>query len=271
VVPLLKDSETVQQAIDNPSSHMAEAHHTICLGLESVSRTPNHPVLLLTSSCPTEGKSTTALKLGVHFAEAGKRVLLIDGDMRRGSLHRLLGCSNKVGLANVLSNAKRIQLLSAIQYCERYGFAFLSRGRSSANPAGLLASDRFAQLLEEISAQYDIAIIDGPPVLGLADAPRLAGLTDATLFVLEANRTSKQHARSALRRLSEAGAGQIGMILTKYDPSKDLHDYGYAYCYDYGGDFSDDFDEFDDQAQQVEAEASQSERAKDEESFAVSA
>lgn len=269
VVPMLADGETVQQAIDNPRSHMAEAHHTICLGLESVSRTPNHPVLLLTSSCPTEGKSTTALKLGAHFAAAGKRVLLIDGDMRRGSLHRLLGQSNTIGLSDVLSSRRRASLLSAVQYCDRYGFSFLARGRSQANPAGLLASDRFAQLLQEVSAQYEVAVIDGPPVLGLADAPRLASLTDATLFVLEANRTSRQHAQIALRRLSEAGARQIGMILTKYDPSKDLHDYGYAYCYDYGLDMAEEPDEFDDEPSPVQAK--QAERAKDDEPFVISA
>ena len=267
VVPKLKKSESLQEALDSPRSHMSEAHHTICLGLDSVARTPNHPVLLLTSSCPTEGKSTTALKLSAHFAAAGKQVLLIDGDMRRGSLHRLLGKSNEVGLSDLLSRNRQRSLLGVIQSCDHYGFAFLPRGRSRANPAELLASDRFLRFLEEASAQYQIVIIDGPPVLGLADAPRLASLTDATLFVLEANRTRRQHAQIALRRLSEAGATQIGMILTKYDPSRDLADYGYAYCYDYDSDDQDFVDETGD----VDVEAGYAGRAREKDPLALGA
>jgi capsular exopolysaccharide synthesis family protein len=260
VVPALKH-ETLDHALEDPRSPMAEAHHTICLGLESVARSPNHPVLLLTSSCPTEGKSTTALKLSAHFSAAGKKVLLVDGDMRRGTLHQLLKLPNTSGLADLLS--KQRPTSAAIQFCDRYNFDFLARGRSRANPAELLASDRFAQFLEDVSAEYDVVVIDGPPVLGLADAPRLASLTDATLFILEANRTSKQHARIALRRLSEAGAQQIGMVLTKYDPSQDLGDYGYAYSYDYGSDDQDLADDIDDAEEEAVEDGPRVEQADD--------
>ena len=82
-------------------------------------------------------------------------------------------------------------------------------------------------------------IIDGPPVLGLADAPRLAGMADATIFVLEANRTSKTHAKIALRRLGEAGAAQIGVVISKYDAAKDSNTSRYGYSYDYAPDDED--------------------------------
>ena len=236
VVPLLRKGETIGEAMIDPRSPFSEAHHSICLGLQSVVGSPNHAALLLTSSSPTEGKSTTALKLAAHFAAAGKSVLLIDGDMRRGSLDRMLGLSNRSGLSDVLANRSRSHSSAVIQQCDEHGFAFLARGRATANPAGLLAGDRFVEFLQDASREYDMVVIDGPPVLGLADAPRLASLTDATLFVVEANRTSKQHARIALRRLAEAGATQVGVVLTKYDPTQDLRDYGQAYCYDYGSD-----------------------------------
>lgn len=239
VVPLLRKGETIEEAMNDPRSPFSESHHSICLGLEAVAGSPNHAALLLTSSSPTEGKSTTALKLAAHFAAIGKNVLLVDGDMRRGSLDRMLGLSNDSGLSDLLANRARAPDSALVQHCEAYGFAFLARGRSAANPAGLLAGERFADFLRDASREYDVVIIDGPPVLGLADAPRLAGLTDATLFVVEANRTSKQHARIALRRLAEAGATQLGVVLTKYDPTQDLRDYGQAYCYDYGTDLSD--------------------------------
>ena len=103
------------------------------------------------------------------------------------------------------------------QYCADRGFSVVPRGRSATNPAELLASRRFADLLDEAANLYDVVIMDGPPVLGLADAPRLSGMADATVFVLRANRTLPEHARLAMRRLSEAGAEQIGLVITEYD------------------------------------------------------
>lgn len=236
VVPLLKNAEDMGRALDDPRSPVTEAHHAICLALDPVARTPDHAVLLLTSTSPNEGKSTTAFKLAAHFAAADKNVLVIDGDMRRGSLHIMLDLSNRSGLADILARKNNAGLSDAVQYCDRYGFSVLTRGRSSANPAELLASGRFEALLDEAVRCYDAVIIDGPPVLGLADAPRLSGLADATVFVVEANRTSKEHARTAIRRLTDAGAEQVGMVITKYDPAKDTGAYGYGYRYDYESD-----------------------------------
>ena len=120
-----------------------------------------------------------------------------------------------------------------MQYCEDRGFSVVPRGRPVANPAELLAGKRFADLLEEATNNYDVVVMDGPPVLGLADAPRLSGMADATVFVLEANRTSREHARVAIRRLVKAGADQIGLVISKYDATKDVGSSDYAYTYNY--------------------------------------
>ena len=96
-----------------------------------------------------------------------------------------------------------------------------------------MANSRFAALLDEAAGQYDAIVLDGPPVLGLADAPRISGIADATIFVVEANRTSKTDVKIALKRLGDADAEQIGLIISKYDPAKDTGAYGYAYSYDY--------------------------------------
>lgn len=233
VVPLLK-GESVAEAMDDPLSPVTEAHHAICLALNPVIQTPERSVLLLTSSSSNEGKSTIAVKIASSLAATGKKVLVIDGDMRRGSLHRLIGLSNQFGLTDLLVKGNDEGLMGAVQYCEHHGFSVLSRGgRSSVNPAELLASSRFAALLDEAASLYDAIVLDGPPVLGLADAPRISGMADATIFVVEANRTSKADVRIALKRLGDAGADQIGLVISKYDPAMDTGAYGYAYRYDY--------------------------------------
>jgi capsular exopolysaccharide synthesis family protein len=239
VVPMLRNSE--MGLLDDPRSPIAEAHHAICLALEPFTQAPDQKVLLLTSSFPGEGKSTTALKLASSLAAAGNTVLVIDGDMRRGSLHLMLDITNGVGLANLLSQGAADGLLAAALYCEGHGFSVLTRGRSPASPAELLAGSRFAELLDEAVRCFDIVIIDGPPVLGLADAPRMSSMADATIFVLEANRTAKDDAEAAVRRLRNAGAAQIGLVLTKYDRSKNPGAYDYGCNYDYGSDDRDQF------------------------------
>lgn len=234
VIPLIKGGETIAEAMDDPLSSVTEAHHAICLALDPVVQTPERSVLLLTSSSSNEGKSTIAVKIASSLAATGKNVLVIDGDMRRGSLHRLLGLSNDFGLADLLSKGSGEGLMDAVQYCEHHGFSVLSRGgRSLANPAELLANSRFAALLDEAVGLFDAIVLDGPPVLGLADAPRISGMADATVFIVEANRTSKADVKIALKRLGDAGAGQIGLVISKYDPAKDTGAYGYAYRYDY--------------------------------------
>jgi len=236
VVPLLKNGETFAEALGNPQSPVTEAHHAISLALDPVTQTADPSLLLLTSSCPNEGKSMIAFKLATNLAATGKKVLMIDGDMRRGSLHQIFGVPNDVGLADLLTKGSEQRLMDGVQYCGDLGLSVLTRGRSAANPAELLASSRFAELLEEASKLYEAVIIDGPPVLGLADAPRLSRIADATVFVVEANRTSKEHAKIALKRLGDAGAAQIGLVISKYDRSKDIGASDYAYRYDYGAD-----------------------------------
>ena len=234
VVPLPKAGESITEAMNDPLSSVTEAHHAICLALDPVVQTPEHSVLLLTSSSSNEGKSTIAVKIASSLAATGKKVLLIDGDMRRGSLHQLLGLSNHLGLADLLAKGNDESLMDVVQYCERRGFSVLSRGgRSSTSPAELLANSRFAALLDEAAGLYDAIVLDAPPVLGLADAPRISGMADATIFVVEANRTPKADVKIALKRLGDAGADQIGLVISKYDPAKDTGAYGYAYRYDY--------------------------------------
>jgi capsular exopolysaccharide synthesis family protein len=190
--------------------------------------------LLLTSSRPSEGKSTSAYAIARDLANSGKRVLLIDADLRKPSLHQVMNLENKVGLSNVLARQKG---LDAIQLTSIDNLFILPSGPLPPNPAQLLAGTNFAELIAKLRPIFDVVVIDGPPVLGLADAPRLADMVDGTLFVVEANSAHYGHAKAALKRLNQGKTNILGVILTKFDSRKAGYgsEYNYYY-YEYGGD-----------------------------------
>jgi len=233
IVPLPKDRDEFARALSDPLWPGTEAHYAIFLALDRLARMADDRVLLLTSSCPNEGTSMIAFKLSANFAAAGKKVLVIETDMRRGSLHRMLGLSNQLGLSDLLARDSTYELTKVAQYCADRGFSVVPRGQSATNPAELLASRRFADLLDEAANLFDVVIMDGPPVLGGADAPRLSGMADATVFVLQANRTLPEQGKLAMRRLSEAGAEQIGLVITECEAAKAFGASDYAYSYDH--------------------------------------
>jgi succinoglycan biosynthesis transport protein ExoP len=190
--------------------------------------------VLVTSSRPSEGKSTTSSALALDFARLGHRTLLVDGDLRVPSLHREMKKDNSVGFVNVLT--RQVSLDQAIQQIEGTGLHFLSSGPIPPNPAQLLSGNAVAEFLEANARNYDIILIDGPPVMGLADAPLLSRVTQATVFVVEADRANRGQVKTAIRRLRDARAKLIGVVLAKYDSSKVGYGDYYGYDYSYGND-----------------------------------
>jgi polysaccharide biosynthesis transport protein len=241
IVPLPRDGEDFPLAMLDPPRAAAVAHHAIFLALDEIVRTADHRVLLLTSSSHHEGKSMIAVRLSASFAGAGKKVLMIDADMHRGSLHRMLGLSNRLGLADLLAADSTDELTNVAQHCAVPGFSVVPRGEPAARPAELLASKRFADLLDEAVDLYDVVIMDGPPALGLVDAPCLSGMADATVFVVQANRTPREDAKLAIRRLSEAGAGQIGLVISTCDSAKDFGVMDHARSYNHAAGMAEQF------------------------------
>jgi capsular exopolysaccharide synthesis family protein len=232
VIPLIKDGANPRAELENARSDLSEAHYSVRTSLElSAGGVP--ATLLLTSSRQSEGKSTTAYGIAKDFAASGLRVLLIDGDLRKPSLHRLLRAENELGFANVLARGCNPE--EAIQSTTYDNLYFLPSGPLPPSPGALLATTYVQEVFAHLSASYDLVIVDGPPVLGLADAPRLASLTEGTIFVVEANAAHRGQAKAALRRLRDINARLIGVILTKFDAKKVGYgeDYGYSYSYSY--------------------------------------
>src|SRR5262249_9196583 len=159
---------TVQVEIGDPRSALSEAYRSFCTSLQFSTDRGLPKTLLLTSAGPAEGKSVTAVAIGRHFATMGLKVLLIDGDLRNPSLHTKLQLSNAVGLSNYLTGACTPP--EAMQATDIANLAFMPTGPLPPNAADLLASSRLHSLLSVGLEVFDLIVLDGPPVMGLADA-----------------------------------------------------------------------------------------------------
>lgn len=232
-VPQLDKGEAPAAALADLRSGFSEAYYSLRTALQFSTPDGAPPTLLMTSSRPAEGKSTTAFALAQGFARIGKKVLLVDADLRNPSMHRLMGVSNGVGLSNLLSGAG--DLSDVAQKTGVENLMFIPCGPLPPNPAELLGSERIRRFLEEALKAYDHVIIDGPPVLGFADAPVLAANVGATLFVLESRGTRRGQAKGALRRLQMGRGRLVGIALTKFNAKATSYGgYDYAYDYQYG-------------------------------------
>ena len=232
VTPKLSAPTDVRTALIEPRSPLSEAYFSILTALQFTTPHGTPKTLMLTSAQAKEGKSTTSLALALGLLRIGSRVLLIDADMRNPSLHKTFGCSLAPGLSNVLSGNGTLS--DSIQQSERPNLSLLMAGKVPPNPAELLSGDAMARLIEEAAKHYDHVIVDGPPVLGLADAPLLSRAVEATVLVLEAGRTSAAQGRHAIERLYAVRGHIIGAILSKFDVRSAGYGYGYGYEYQYG-------------------------------------
>ena len=228
-------SDDIDRQEANQFSSLMEAYASIRSTIDfAVPR--DGAVVQLTSSQASEGKSTTALILAELFARLGRKTLLIDADLRKPSIVKLLDIDRRdVGITEVLLNHATID--DAMIEGVHENLKILSVAGIPPNPIELLCSRRFKDFIEEQRKEFSIILIDSPPVLGLADAPEIAQTVDATIFVIEANRTSFAQARTAVKRLTHVGANVIGAVLTKYRALEAGSDYAYQYqYYQYGND-----------------------------------
>jgi len=230
VIPRL-DGVTPQDAALDPRSAFSEAYRSVRTSLQFSTEDGVPRCLLITSPSASEGKSTTAYTLACNFAQLGRRVLLIDADLRNPSLHHLLGGDNSIGLSNYLAGS--IKPAAAIRPTRTLRLTFISAGPLPPNPAELLAGPKMMSLLGLAGEKFDQVIIDGPPIMGLADAPILSNIASGTLLVIEAGTSRIATAKAALKRLFSARAHVVGALITKFDAR--MAGYGYGYGGDYGG------------------------------------
>jgi succinoglycan biosynthesis transport protein ExoP len=229
VMPLVTGDGGPKHAILSGHSSLSEACHSLRTSIELGADGSLPSSILFTSTKAQEGKSTTALGLAHAFAQAGARVLLVDGDLRRPNLHELLGVENGQGFSNVL--AGDLTLDQAVRRSEDFKIDLLTAGPRPHSPAALLDPEKLKAVLGEALKSYDQVIIDGPPTMGIADASRLAAAVTATIFALKSQGVTREEARMALRHLQSDQIHVIGAVLTMFDARRSLASNYYTYGY----------------------------------------
>ena len=218
-------------AAKDPKSPLAEAVRSLRTSLLFATTDGAPKIMHLTSAVPGEGKSTAAASIAITFAQAGSKVLLIDGDLRSPSLHRMFGLANARGLTNYLAgDTKPAEIAQPTQVTRLYA---ITSGPLPPNPVELLSSAKMLDLLSLSTERFDYVVLDGPPVIGLADALVLANLARGTLFVVDAGRTRFGAIEGAVKRLRAANTPILGAVIDRLGRAGGGYGYGYSYDYHY--------------------------------------
>ena len=227
----LSEKEIPLIVFKDPKSAVAEAIRSLRTSLLFSTADGAPRILHFTSSNPSEGKTTTAISTAIAFAQAGGKVLLIDADLRNPSLHRAFSLPNALGLTNHLAgDAEPADIAQPTQVTRLFA---ITSGPLPPNPVELLSTAKMVDLLSLSVERFDHVVIDGPPVIGLADALVLANLARATIFVVEPGVTRTKQVEGAVKRLYQANARILGAVLTKVGRGGQGYGYGYGYDYNY--------------------------------------
>lgn len=231
--PALKSKDVIEHSLATalqPTSGMAEAFRSLRTNLLFATRDGLPNSLLVTSSAPSEAKSSSCINLASALAQAGKRVLLIDADLRKPTIHQRFKLDNSQGLSSYLTH--QADALAIMQETTITGVTVITAGPLPPNPAELLSSDRLQELFTLVPSKFDIVILDSPPTIGLADALILGNKASATILLIAFSQSKKRVLLDALKRLNQASANVIGFVVTKAKKGGG-HGYGYDYHYDY--------------------------------------
>jgi capsular exopolysaccharide synthesis family protein len=212
---------------DEPLSAAAESVRRLRTNLKFTDLGDHPRSIVITSAIPGEGKSTTAVNLAVAMADAGSRVILVDADLRRPSVATCMGMEGRVGLTTVLIG--RTELRDVVQHWQNSTLDVLPSGRIPPNPSELLGSAAMERLLGELTATYDVVLLDTPPLLPVTDAAVLSSLVGGSLLVIGADRVQRPQLQQAIESLETAGAHLHGVVVNKIARQESA-----AYVYDAG-------------------------------------
>jgi len=214
-----------------PKSTRAEAFRQLRTNVQFVEAAQGAKTIVLSSSIPSEGKSSTIANLAIAMADAGQKVLLIDCDLRKPKVHKYFGLEGSVGLTNLLIDQAKLD--DVIQPWGRNGLNILPAGQIPPNPSELLGSQAMKNLLEKLESTYDIILIDTSPVLPVTDTAILSKITGGVVMVVAVGKTTKPQLQGALMQLETVGAKILGFVMNKI-PTRGVDAYGYQQGYKYG-------------------------------------
>lgn len=229
VIPAEPDGRSLFEAIEDRKSDISEAYFSVRTALQFVGEHGTPRSLLLTSTRPGEGKSTSAYAIASSFARTGMNVLLIDADLRKPTF--ISHDESRRGLASLLGSDE--PLASSIEKTKSPNLSLLPVGRFTGSAAELLGSPRLSRIAAEAITLFDLVVIDGPPVLGLADAPLLGAVAEKAIMVIQSGEARTANVLEMIKRLQASGTDLCGTILTKVRRNNPAFGYNY-YSYNYG-------------------------------------
>nr|CAA6800860.1 MAG: Capsular exopolysaccharide family [uncultured Thiotrichaceae bacterium] len=224
IIPAVREKDPrkmAQLALTEPRSTVAESFRTLRTTLRfKLREAKGDNTLFITSSRANEGKTTVSINLASTYAHAGNQVLLIDADLRNPSLHKVMGTTEQNGLTSYLTGDVELDKLA--QTSNVQNLDIIPAGKTSHDPAELLSNRRMQDLLQIATENYDMVIIDGPPILGLADAMILSSLTTLTVLAVDSGNTQTTTVTNALKRLRQSGLTVSGILLNQVSDAADL-------------------------------------------------
>lgn len=210
--------------VKEPRSPLSESYRTLRSNIKFSSVDTKLKIILITSSTPAEGKTTTSANLATVLAEAGDKVLIIDCDQRKPNIHKLFGLSNRQGLSDYL--ACDVEFNEIVQKAHLENLHILSSGSIPPNPSELLASKKMDDFIKSLKTYYDYILLDAPPVGIVTDAQIISQYADGTLLVLAYNQVNKDDAIRAKKLLDNVKSNIIGVVLNKIEEN-----FKNSYCY----------------------------------------
>jgi tyrosine-protein kinase Etk/Wzc len=224
--------QAVILALENKEDLAMESLRSLRTTLHFAFLEAQNNIIMITGPSPGVGKTFVSINLAVVLADAGKKILLIDGDLRKGFINKSLGVNREDGISDLISNS--ITLEKAIRHIAAANIDFIPTGSIPPNPSELLLHERFGQLLETLSKQYDNIIIDSPPILAVTDACIIGRMASATLMVIKAGQHPMRELEQSTKRLAQAGVNMKGIVFNDLPETSSRYGYGYGkYVYRY--------------------------------------
>ncbi|CAN7341096.1 MULTISPECIES: CpsD/CapB family tyrosine-protein kinase [unclassified Paenibacillus] len=210
----------------NPKSPISEAYRALRTNIQFSSIDEELRVIMVTSAGPGEGKSTTLINLAVAYAQTDKKVLIIDGDLRKPTMHHTLRVSNRWGLTNLLTN--QLTIREVLQDTFIPNLQIITSGPIPPNPSEILASKKMISTIDELKQSFDVILIDAPPAIAVTDSQIIASRTDGVILVVNSDRTKREAVLKAKQNLDNVRARILGVVLNNVDrKNKDAYYYYY--------------------------------------------
>ena len=217
---------------NKPKSHISEAYRTLRTNIKFSSLDKPLNTIMVTSAVPQEGKTTNVVNLALTIAESGKKVIIVDADLRVPLIHKVFNSDSKPGLTNVLVDNKKLSEVIKKADGIDANLYYIPCGPIPPNPSELLGSDKMKTIIEELKQQADTIIFDTPPTIGFADSLVLANQLDGVVLLLSSGEVSRDAAKQAKSLLEKAKAKILGVVLNKVDIKRESY-YHYYHYYNY--------------------------------------